>query len=771
MLATMRPWSSASIALIAACSTATAAKPPDFTSDDSSITRPQAPPLSPLFIGTGGFGYGYGSAFVGAAAPQGMIKAGPDTTGGWGTINFLHYSGYWYEDDTLQGFSHLHLHGTGAQDYGVLGVMPVDTFDASRTTATGYASKFDKATEKAVPGRYDVTLSRGNIQVSIAALPHTAHHRYTFDKPSTAGHVVIDLDHKLESGTIKDVTVDLDPSTRSAVGSFRSVGQMSRGFGGSMIYFAMRTKQDWSGSVMWSNGQAPAAGTHAAGTKVGFDLDFDLKKDPSPVELQVGVSLVSADEAKANLAAEMPTFAFDDESTTASNAWKQALSTIVFAGGDASAQAMLSAAIYHLYLMPTVLSDVDGSYVGLDGKVGKADFHYVSDMSLWDTYRTLHPLYDLVAPDRAKDSARSLVAMAKAAGYFPKWPIATGEAGTMIGSSAEVELADSYVKGVRDFDAEGAYQLMRAAALGTTEPAKGRAGRNQAIKYMQDGYVPGTVGASVSWTIEYGQDDFALANLADALGHSDDATTLRARMHGWQKLYEPTSGFLWAKADDGSWSTPHGDPSVASSDFTEANAWHSLWGPWYDSDALIETLGGKDAFVAKLESFFVQGKADYDAVDWVTPGAISRAAMRKFYWGGNEPDIHSPYLFALAGRPDLTQKWLRWIEREVYGAGADGLPGNDDGGTMSAWLVFSALGFYPIPGSDQYVLGAPMVSHAELVLSGGKLTIDADGVSDDQPYVQAITLNGAPITQPIIHHADLVKGGALVFTMGKTPKH
>ncbi len=766
----MRTWSPAAIALIAACSGANTANTPDFTLDDSSITRPQPTPLSPLFIGSGGFGYGYGSAFVGAAAPQGMIKAGPDTSGAWGTINFLHFSGYWYEDDTIQGFSHLHLHGTGAQDYGVLGVMPVDVFDASRTTAAGYASKFDKATEKAVPGRYDVTLSRGNIQVSIAALAHTAHHRYTFDKAVTSGHVVIDLAHKLESGEIKDVTVDLDPATRSAIGSFRSVGQMSRGFGGSMIYFAMRTKQDWSGSVMWSNGQAPAPGTHAAGTAVGFDLDFDLVKDPSPVELQVGVSLVSTDQAKANLAAEMPAFAFDDESTTSSNAWKQALSTISFTGGDASAQAMLSAAIYHLYLMPSVLSDADGSYVGLDGKVGKADFRYVSDMSLWDTYRTLHPLYDLVAPDRAKDSARSLVAMAKAGGYFPKWPIATGEAGTMIGSSAEVVLADAYVKGVRDFDAEGAYQIMRAAALGTTEPAKGRGGRNQVVQYAQDGYVPGAVGGSVSWTIEYGQDDFALANLADALGHSDDASTLRARVHGWQKLYDPKSGFLWAKADGGSWSTQHGEPSLASGDFVEANAWHSLWGPWYDADTLIKTLGGKDAFVAKLESFFVQGKADYDAVDWVTPGSLSRAAMRKYYWGGNEPDMHSPYLFALAGRPDLTQKWLRWIEREVYSAGADGLPGNDDGGTMSAWLVFSALGFYPIAGSDLYVLGAPMVPHAEVLVSGGKLTVDAAGVSDDQPYVQSITLNGAPITQPTIHHADLAKGGALVFIMSKSPK-
>lgn len=544
---------------------------------------------------------------------------------------------------------------------------------------------------------------------------------------------------------------------------------MSRGFNGSMIYFAMRTLQDWSGNVVWSSGQAPAAGTHAAGTKAGFDLDFDLTKDHLPIELQVGISLVSIDEAQANLDAEMPKFAFDDEAKIAANSWNQASSVITFGGASPAQQTMLDAAVYHLYLMPTVLSDVDGSYVGLDGKVAKADFRYCSDMSLWDTYRTLAPLYGLVAPERARDALRSLNAMAKAGGYFPKWPIATGEAGTMIGASAEVVVADAYAKGIRDFDAEGTYQIMRAAAMGSSEPAGGRGGRNQVSKYMQDGYVPGSVGGSVSWTIEYGQDDMALAQFADALGHRDDALVLRERAHGWQKLYDAQSGFLWAKADDGSWATSHGDPTVHSTDFVEANAWHSLWGPWYDSDRLISTLGGRDAFVAKLENFFVQGKADYDSVDWTTPNSLSRAAMRKYFWGGNEPDIHAPYLFALAGRPDLTQKWLRWIEREVFTAGADGLPGNDDGGTMSAWLVFSALGFYPMAGSDNYVIGAPMVPHAELKIGGGVFTIDATNVSDDHPYVQSVTLNGAPLDHVIIKHADFKPGGALVFTMGSGP--
>ena len=520
---------------------------------------------------------------------------------------------------------------------------------------------------------------------------------------------------------------------------------------------------------MWSAGSAPAPGSQAQGTGVGIDLDFDLTQNSSPVEIQVGLSLTSIDEAAANLAAEMPAFAFDNEAAATAAAWNQATSVVAVQGGTSSQeQSMMQSAVYHLFLMPTVQSDVDGSYLGIDGKVTQAQgFNYSSELSLWDIYRTLAPLYDLVAPDRALDTVSSLVAMAKAAGFFPKWPLGAGDAGTMIGASAEVILADAYVKGIRGFDAEGAYQIMRAAAMGTTDPPSGRGGRDQVVPYMQEGYVPGTAGASVSVTIEYGQDDIALASFAAALGHNDDAATLTARVHGWQKLYDPATGFLWAKNSDGSWATTHGDATLASKDFDEASSTQSVWGPWYDMAGLQTVMGGQAAFVANLETFFEQGKADYDAMNWSS--VVSVGAMRKYYWGGNEPDIHTPYLFALAGRPDLTQRWLPWIESEVYTAGADGLPGNDDGGTMSAWLVFSMLGFYPLPGTDQYVIGAPAFPHAQIAVAGGTFTIDAANVSSDNIYVQSVTLNGAPRTTPMLHHSDLHAGGSLAFAMGPTP--
>jgi predicted alpha-1,2-mannosidase len=729
-------------------------------------TRPASVPVSPLFVGTGGLGYSVGSAFPGAAAPQGMAKIGPETSGPWGTIAFMHCSGYWYGDDVILGFSHMHLHGTGDQDYGILGIMPLDTFDASKTTETGYASHFDKSTESAVPGKYGVTLENGGIQVSITATPHAAHHRYLYPSSATTGHVVLDIDHHL-SGTVTTESVLLDPTSNRLTGSFRSIGSMSAGFGGSVVYFAAQTKQTWSSSSVWSAGMAPAPGTMAAGTGVGVDLDFDLTPG-QPIEVQVGLSLTSIAAAEANLAAEMPGFAFDAEAAATASAWSTATSAVTFTGATSRQQTMLDAALYHLFLMPTVLSDVSGAYMGLDGKVGSAtDYAYCSDMSLWDTYRTLDPLYDLIAPDRARDAVRSLTAMAQAAGYFPKWPIATGEAGTMIGASAEVVLAHAYVNGVTDFDAEGAYQILRAAAMSPTTPAAGRGGRADVLPYMQLGYVPASINVSASMTIEYGQDDVALGQLAAALGHADDAATLATRSHGVAKLFDPKTGFLWAKDANGAWATAHDAPTLQTSDFDEANAWQSVWGPFYDMGTLSGLFGGNAGLVTKLESFFTLGQADYNTVMWQDVASVG--LPRKYYWGGNEPDIESPYVFALAGRPDLTQKWVRWIENEVYGDGADGLPGNDDGGTMSAWLVWSALGLYPLPGTDQYVVGAPMCPHAAIRLADGTFTVDAPDVSDTSLFVQAVTLNGKPLDAPLLHRADLHAGGSLVFTMGASP--
>ena len=732
------------------------------------VVRRPSVPVAPQFVGSGGFGFNFGSAFAGATAPAGLVKVGPDTRGPWGTIAFLHYSGYWYGDDRIQGFSHMHLHGTGATDYGVLAFMPSDGFDASRMTREGYESPFQKASEVGSPGRYEVTLDRGDIRVQIAAKTRSAHHRYTYPAGAKAAHVIVDLDAHLSGGTVQSAEVTLSPEEGTFAGQLHHVGGMSKGFGGYTVYFAARTKAPWKQSLVWQDGAEPAAGLTAAGKGVEFDLEFDLTETPGPVEIAVGLSLVSAEGAKLNLESEIPGFDFDKTSNDVLAEWQGLTGRVRYEGGVEEDRIKMAAALYHLFLMPSVMSDADGSFVALDGSVKKAEgFRYLSDMSLWDTYRTLHPLYDVMALDYARESVLSLAEMAKAGGFFPKWPIATGESGVMLGASAEVVVADAYLKGVTDFDAEGAYQIMRAAAMDAVAPPGGRGGRGDVEPYMEFGYVPSTRNRSVSMTTEYANNDFALATLAELLGHADDAAALRERAVGYRALYDADTGFLWAKDEAGQWATPHTDATYFSEEFAEANAWQSLWMVAEDIEGLAELAGGREALVAKATELFEQGRQEHESLDYDSP--LESGGMRRYYWGANEPDIHAPYVFAQLGRPDLTQRWVAWCRAFLYTAGADGLPGNDDGGTMSAWFVFSALGFYPIPATDRYIVGAPLFPHMEIDVPGGTFTIDAEGVSDENVFVQSVTLNGEPLERAELRHADLKAGGSLVFEMGAAP--
>jgi predicted alpha-1,2-mannosidase len=739
-------------------------------SSTPAMMGPPGPIRVDPFLGTGGLGFDYASCFPGVVAPNGLAKVGPDTGSAGAYLDFLHFSGYWWGDDRVRGFSHLHLHGTGATDYGVLGVMPSDGFDAGRETASGYASHFDKKSESAAPGYYAVTLDRGGIAVELTATVHAAHHRYTFPASVGTGWVIVDLDHHLSGGSVRDADVTLFPAERRIRGRLHSIGGMSGGFGGYDVFFEIRSKNAWTHAQLWHDGAAPADGTAASGAQVGFALAFDLGAAPV-VELQVGLSMVSGDGAAANLTAEMPAFDFDGTRARTAADWQALLDTLKFTGGSDAERVIFPTSVYHAFLMPSIQSDVDGSYHGQDGQVHHADgFRYVSDMSLWDTYRTVHPLYALIAPDRDADAVRSLVAMAEQAGHFSRWPIATGEAGTMVGASADVVIADAFVKGV-SFDGAGAYALLRAAALDATPPPGGRGPREPAAGYMRLGYVPSTEAASgsASVTAEFARDDFALAQLARALGQaapSGDADALLMRSIGWRQLFDPASGFIWAKDDRGNWATTHGDPTLQSSDFVEANAWQSVFAAAQDTDGLAMLFGGRDALVARIETMF-----ESSAMDWASAGGdpSERAVPRPYYWASNEPDIHDPFLFAQVGRPELTQKWVKWAMASFYRDAPDGWPGNDDGGTMSSWYVWSALGLYPLAGSDRYVVGAPLFPHVEVKVPGGLFTIDAPGVSPDNLYVQSVMLNGAPLTAPELRHADLKAGGSLQFEMGSSP--
>lgn len=739
----------------------------DDAGEDTYVPKPTPVPVVPTLIGTGGFAYRFGSAFAGATAPNGLCKVGPDTKGPWGTVNFLHYTGYWYGDDTIQGFSHLHLSGTGATDYGVVTLMPTDTaVTAAMTKPAGYESKFGKPSETGSPGYYAVTLDRGSIRAELTATTHAAHHRYTWPAGSKAGHVLLDLDHHLSGGTVKDAELTASPSEQTVRGRLRHVGGMSGGFGGYDVFFTLRTKAPWTKAQTWSGGAAPAEGTSAKGTGVGLALDFDLGTDAA-VEVALAVSLVSQKGADDALVKELPTFAFEATRAQTATAWQGLLDRVKVTATDKAQADMITAAVYHAFLMPSTTEDVDRTYV-FGGKTQKSDdFTFVNDLSLWDTYRNLNPLYTLIAPERARDVVRSLHEMAKILGYFPKWPLATGEAGTMVGAGAEVVLADAYIKGIRDWDAAGAYAILRAAAMDATPPAGGRGGRDRVEEWMKYGYLLSTRDGSVSRSIEMAQDDVALGALAAALGKTDDATALAARSKGWRKLFDKETGNLWPKDASGAFVGDRSDETGFGKAFVEANAVQTTFGAFWDEGAYVELFGSRAKAVQKLEALFVNGKAEWDALDITDP--IRSAGMRPYYWAGNEPDVHVGYLFSLLGRPDLAQKWLRWAAEAFYGPGADGLPGNDDGGSMSAWYLFTAFGFYPIAGTDLYVIGVPLVPRAEITVSGGTFVVEAPGVSKDAAYIQSVTLNGAPLGKPSFRHADLRAGGRLVFTMGPNP--
>ncbi len=477
----------ASFAILAAAACSSSSSPPaasppsDAGLEDLTPTRPAETAVSPLFIGSGGFGFGTGSGFPGAAAPQGIAKLGPDTSGPWGTINFLHCSGYWYGDNVIQGFSHMHLHGTGVPDYGVLGIMPVPSFDASMTTMAGYQSNFDKSTESAVPGKYTVTLAerehprrddghaaRGPPPLHLPVLRHDRARRPRPRSP-----------HRERNGRHGECHARSVHEHAHAAASSRRAA--CRGDSAGARSTSSRRPRSRGRRRRCGARGTPAAGTTAQGTGVGVDLDFDRRAITRRSRSRWGCRSCRRPDAAANLAAEMPSFAFDAEAAATAAAWKKATSVVQVQGGTATQQSMMQAAA-----LPPVSHALDPERRGRQLRRASTarshmaqGFHYVSELSLWDTYRTLMPLLDLIDPARSLDTVQSLVAMSKQGGFFPKWPIGDGEAGTMIGASAEVVIADAYVKGLRRLRRRGRVPD-HARGCDGRRPAVGRSRRHAA---------------------------------------------------------------------------------------------------------------------------------------------------------------------------------------------------------------------------------------------------------------------------------------------------
>lgn len=693
-------------------------------------------------IGTGGPGFRVGSATPAATVPFGMVKLGPDTSLATGALDAYHCSGYYYDDDYILGFSHVHMHGVGVADEGDILFMPTDGWDDTKTDPTGFRTGFSHADEAATPGSYAVVLENG-ISADLSATMHAGQHEYSFPD-GVDPVVVIDLEHVL-GGTNTEAEIAVDGDLGAVSGFMTNSGSFSGGANAFRIYFYAVFDSGFSDFGTWGDNNAKQGREAASGVDVGAWL----RVTPT-TKIRVGISLVSVENARANLAAELPDQDVAETARRAQLEWEKQLSEFSVEGGEDAERTIFWTSAYHLLQMPTQYSDVDGSYIGFDKQLHVAeDFTYHSDMSMWDTYRTAHPAFTLFYPKKASDFAQSLVTMAEQGGAFPKWPVAEGEGGSMIGAPADIVLADTYIKGVRDWDAAAAWPHVRAQAMG-----EGNIPYNARMDVATEetyGYYPADMfGGSVAWLQEVSWADAALAQMAIALGEGADAAHFKHRSLYYRNVFDPAIGFFHARNTDGSFGKLENE-LFWTDEFVEGNAWHYLWLAPHDPQGLAALLGGEVAARARLELFF-QNAADQGQMisppDW--------------YWHGNEPDIHAAYLFALWGDAAATQKWVRWIEDERYFVDPDGLAGNDDAGTLSAWYIFSALGFYPIAGTVDYVVGVPRFEKASFAVGEGRFTVTRTGKGE---HVDSVELNGIPWTEPTFRHDRLIAGGTLAFHM------
>lgn len=722
------------------------------------------------FIGTGGEGHTY----PGATVPFGMVQLSPDTqikprkeAYGWA-------AGYRYDDQTIVGFSHTHFSGTGHSDLGDVLLMPItgdvklERGDVAKP-GSGYTSRFSHANEQAQPGYYAVTLDDYQVRAELTASARVGVHRYTFPAGKPA-HVLIDLRTSLYDYPGKVLWSRLRVHADGTVTGFRE----TRGWApGRQLYFAIKFSRPLRGQQLHDTEadviykgfpppgeKDPRQRAQIEGRQLVAAFDFDPGQ---PLLVKVALSPVSEDNAIANLQAEVPGWDFDGVRAAARQQWMQALGAID-AGGTADEQKRFYTALYHTLLGPTLFMDHDGRYRGPDNAVHTAQgFTHYSTFSLWDTYRALHPLLTLVQPEqRNSDFVNSLLASQQHSPYgmLPVWAFHGQETWCMIGYHAVPVIADAYLKGIRGFDGNRALDAMVATA--NYGPYDGIA------QYRELGYVPiDEEGEAASKTLEYAFDDWTIARMAQALGRKDIAATFNKRAGNWQHAFDAKTGFMRARKRDGSFREPF-DATVSGygSDYTEGNAWQYSWYVPQDVAGLARAHGGEDALLARLDAVF-DAKVDpkvFEHMEDIT-GLIG------WYAHGNEPSHHVAYLYAYAGQPWRTQARLGHIMQTQYAARPDGLAGNDDLGQMSAWYVFTALGFYPVtPGSNQYIIGRPFLPRAQLNLPNGKqFTISAEGLDDAHPYIGTATLNGKPLTRAYITHEEILAGGELKFTMRAEP--
>lgn len=738
------------------------------------------------FIGTQEMGH----TFPGACVPFGFVQLSPDTDtipyekdGKYNPEVYRYCAGYQYTDKTIVGFSHTHFNGTGHSDLGDFLIIPqVGRLRLNPGTAahpeTGYRSRFRKETEQASPGYYRVHLDGPDVEAEMTATTRCGFHRYTFPQSDSA-RIILDMIHGIYNYDGKVLWASVRVVNDTLVTGYRITSGWART---RYIYFAMvftkpirdygyrnADKPVYRG--FWRRFNVSNDFPEMAGKKIRAWFGFSTAKGEK-VGVKIGLSAVSMEGALANLRAEIPHSDFERTRAEAHRSWEKELSRIKIDAPD-DRKVNFYTALYHALQSPVVYMDVDGKYRGVDQEVHTASgFTNYTIFSLWDTYRALHPLLTLLYPDRTTDMVSSMIAHWEQSPekMLPVWSHHGNENWCMIGYHAVPIIADAYVKGVRGFDTEKAF----SACLSTANN-RYYEGITAYVKY---GYAPDDrTGNSASVTLEYAYDDYTLASFAKAIGDDPDESPMlkmaarhelpgyTARSQSYRKLFDPSTGFIRAKKSDGSWKTPFDPLSTHGQGFIEGNSWNYTFYVPQDVPGLLGLMGGEKPFIRRLDSLFTM---HLDDRYFAETEDVTRVGLIGNYVHGNEPSHHIAYLYNWTMKPWKTQERVHLIVNTMYHNAPDGLCGNDDCGQMSAWYIFSVLGFYPVcPGTPEYAIGSPCVSSATVELPGGKtLSITANGFSEKNIYVRSVSLNGKSLEKPFLDHSALVKGGELIFRMG-----
>ena len=681
------------------------------------------------FIGTGGHGHTY----PGATMPFGMMQLSPDTRlDGWDGC-----SGYHYSDDEIYGFSHTHLSGTGVSDYGDILLMPTNLaiLNNGANGEKGYKSKFSHKNEVAQPGYYKVHLEDTNIDVELTVSKRSGMHKYQYPFPKNQV-LILDLEHRDELNSFK-----ISILNEKEISGFR-------------YSKAWATDQRLFYHIEFSHPVKDALRDYeVAPTKESFEF---VNPNNEPVFIKIGISAVDEQGAKQNLEQEIGNKSFEEIKKEAHQTWEQQLGKIVIEADDLNNKTNFYTALYHTMLAPNLYQDVDGRYRGMDLNIHKTkDFEYYTVFSLWDTYRAAHPLYTIIEQERTNDFINTFLAKYDEGGIMPIWDLAANYTGCMIGYHAVPVIADAYLKGIRNYDAEKALEAMKHSAT------RDKLGLDS---YKNIGFIPvDKESESVSKTLEYAYDDWTIAEMANSMGKKEDYKTFLERAQNYKNVFDPTTKFMRGRFRN-KWFAPF-DPYEVNFNYTEANSWqYSFYVP-QDITGFINLLGGKNILEEQLDKLFVAENKTSGREQVDITGLIGQ------YAHGNEPSHHMAYLYNFVNKPYKTQEKTRQILTELYTNSPDGVSGNEDCGQMSAWYVFSSLGFYPVtPGSNQYIIGSPLFDKATIHLENGKtFTIEAKNNSKENKYIQSVKLNGSNYEYSFINHTDIMNGGNLVFKMTNKP--